>query len=142
MMIKKFLKYPINYLMIIVVIYTVYDYFEHIGRSGSTFEEHPWYWLWFSLSATLSFIFVVYLVKKFLQKIFKQNNVVFEVTAIGVWLVLYLYVIGPLNDWILWPFDELYFNFHFGPFFIVLMGYFIIRILINLSIGKKALYSK
>lgn len=141
-MIKKLLKYPVAYLIAIVVIYSVYDYFEHIGRSGSTFEEHPWYWLLFSISAVLSFIFVVLLVKKMIQSIFNQKNLVIELTAIGIWLALYISILGPLIDKLLWPFDDLHFSFNFGPFFIILIVYFIIRLLINLVIGKSALYSK
>lgn len=141
-MIKKLLKYPIAYLIAIVVMYSVYDYFEHIGRSGSTFEEHPWYWLLFSITAVLSFIFVVLLVKKMIQRIFNQKNLVIELTAIGIWLALYISILGPLIDKLLWPFDDLHFSFNFGPFFIVLIVYFIIRLLINLVIGKSALYSK
>lgn len=141
-MIKKLLKYPIAYLIAIVVMYSVYDYFEHIGRSGSTFEEHPWYWFLFSITAVLSFILVVLLVKKMIQRIFNQKNLVIELTAIGIWLALYISILGPLIDKLLWPFDDLHFSFNFGPFFIILIVYFIIRLLINLVIGKSALYSK
>ena len=141
-MIKKLIKYPIAYLMAIVVIYSVYDYFEHIGRNGSTFEEHPWYWLLFTITAMLSIIVVVLLVKKIFQRIFNQKNLVIEVMAIGIWLTLYISILGPLIDKLLWPFDDLYFSFSFGPFFIILISYFIIRLLINLVIGKNALYSK
>jgi hypothetical protein len=141
-MIKKLLKYPIAYLISIVVIYSVYDYFEHIGRSGSTFEEHPWYWLLFNVTAILSFVLIVLLVKKIIQKIFNQKSLIIEVTAIGIWLLLYISIVGPLIDKLFWPFDDLHFSFRFGPFIIILIGYFIIRLLINLVIGKNALYSK
>ena len=141
-MIKKLSQYPIAYLMAVVVIYSVYDYFEHIGRNGSTFEEHPWYWLLFSIAAIVSLILVVLLVKKVIQRIFNQKNLVIEVAAIGIWLTLYISILGPLIDKLLWPFDDLHFSFSFGPFFIILIGYFIIRLLINLIIGKNALYSK
>lgn len=141
-MIKKLIKYPIAYLMAIVVIYSVYDYFEHIGRSGSTFEEHPWYWLLFSISVVLSLIVIVLLVKKIIQRIFKHKNLVIEVAAIGIWLALYISILGPIINKLFWPFDNLYFSLRFGPFFIILIGYFLIRIVINLIIQKNVLYSK
>lgn len=141
-MIKKLITYPIAYLMAIVVIYSVYDYFEHIGRSGSTFEEHPWYWLLFSVSAVLSFVVVVLLLKKVFQKIFNQKKIVIEVTAFGIWLALYMTILGPLIDKLFWPFDDLYFSFRIAPFFIILIGFFIIRIVINLIMSKNAFYSK
>jgi hypothetical protein len=40
-MIKKLFKYPITYLFAIIILYSVYDYIEHISRSESNFEEHP-----------------------------------------------------------------------------------------------------
>ena len=141
-MIKKFLKYPITYLIIIVVIYSIYDYFEHIGRNDSIFEEHPWHWLLFSISAILSFIFIVLLVKNIIQRILDQKNLVIEVIAIGIWLTLYLSILGPLINKLFWPFTDLNFRFKFGPVFIILIGYFIIRLTINLISGKSALYSK
>ena len=141
-MIKKLINYPISYLIAIVVVYSVYDYFEHIRRSGSTFEEHPWYWLLFSTAAILSLILVVLLVKIILEKLVNQKNLVIEVMALGVWLAIYLLILGPLINKLFWPFDDLYFRFKFGPFFILLIGYFMIRIIINLVIGKNALYSK
>ena len=141
-MIKKLFKYPIAYLMTLVVIYSVYDYFEHIGRSGSTFEEHPWYWLLFSTTVILSLILVVLFIKMILERLINQKNIVIEVMALGVWLALYLSILGPLINTLFWPFDDLYFSFNFGPFFIILIGYFIIRLVINLILGKNILYSK
>jgi len=141
-MIKKLIKDPIAYLIAIVVIYSVYDYFEHIGRNGSTFEEHPWYWLLFSIAAILSLIIIVLLLKKFIQRIFNQKSLIIEIAAIGIWLLLYISILGPLIDKLFWPFDDLHFSFSFGPFIIILIAYFIIRLLINLVIGKNALYSK
>lgn len=141
-MIKKLIKHPTAYLMSIVVIYSVYDYFEHVGRSDSTFEEHPWYWLLFSISAVLSLIVIVLLVKNIIQRILKHKNLVIEVTAIGIWLALYISILGPIINKLFWPFDNLYFSFNFGPFFIILIGYFVIRIVINLIMKKNVLYSK
>lgn len=141
-MIKKLLKYPITYLITIVVIYSIYDYVDHIGRSDSIFEEHPWHWLLFSISAVLSFIFIVLILKNIIQRIFNQKSLVIEVVAIGIWLLLYLTILGPLIDKLFWPFEDLNFGFKFGPVFIILIGYFIIRLIINLISGKSTLYSK
>ena len=141
-MIKNLFKYPTTYLFTITILYSVYDYFEHIGRNGSTFEEHPWYWLLFSIAAILSLIIIVLLLKKFIQRIFNQKSLIIEIAAIGIWLLLYISILGPLIDKLFWPFDDLHFSFSFGPFIIILIAYFIIRLLINLVIGKNALYSK
>ena len=128
--------------MVIVIAYSAYDYFEHIGRSGSTFEEHPWHWLLFNLLAIFSFMLVVGLLKKLFERIFNQKNLVIEVAAIGIWMMFYIALLGPVIDALAWPFGELNFRFKFGPIFIILIGYFIIRLVINLIVGKNALYSK
>ncbi len=141
-MIKNLFKYPTTYLFTVIILYSVYDYFEHIGRSGSTFEEHPLYWLLFSVAGVLSFIIIVLLVKNTIQRIFNHKNLIIEVIAIGSWLALYISMLGPMNNKLFWSFDNLYFRFSFGPFLIILVGYFTIRIIINLILRKKALYSK
>lgn len=141
-MIKKLSQYPIAYLMIIIVLYSVYDYFEHIGRNSSIFEKHPWYWLLFTASAVLSLILITLFLKNSMQRVFKQKNLIFEVVAIGIWLALYLSILGPLFNKIFWPFNNLHFKFTFGPIFIIPISYSIIRIIVNLIIGKKAFYSK
>ena len=122
--------------------YSIYDYLEHVGREGSIFEEHPWYWLSFSLSAVLSFALVVLLVKKAIEQVFHQKSLIIEVGAIGIWLAVYITALGPLIDKVFWPFESLNFKFKFGPFFVVLIGYFIIRLISNVVAGKRALYSK
>ncbi|HEY5688259.1 MAG TPA: hypothetical protein VIS27_08155 [Yeosuana sp.] len=141
-MIKKLFTYPMTYTIALLIVYSVYDYFEHIGRSGSTFEEHPMYWLLFSSAAVLSFILVVMLVKKVIEEMTNQKTLAIEVLSIGIWLALYIAFIGPLIDKFFWPYDDLYFSFSFGLFFIILTAYFIIRMIINLITGKKVLYSK
>ena len=62
---------------------------RHIGRNGSTFEEHPWYWLLFSIAAILSLIIIALLLKKFIQRIFNQKSLIIEIAAIGIWLLLF-----------------------------------------------------
>ena len=139
---KKILQYPTTYLIVILILYTVYDYFEHIGRSGSSFEANPGDWLLFNIAAVLSFVLVVLTVKITLQRIFDRSHLLIEVIAIGIWLAAYLSIVGPLINQLFWPPSELLFRFSLIPFMILIGGYFIMRLLINLLIGKKAFYSK
>lgn len=141
-MIKKLFNYPMTYIIALLMVYSVYDYFEHIGRSGSIFQEHPMHWLLFSSAVVLSFILIVMLVKKVIEEMTNQKTLAIEVLSIGIWLALYIAFIGPLIDKFFWPYDDLYFSFSFGLFFIILTAYFIIRMIINLITGKKVLYSK
>ncbi|WP_299766418.1 hypothetical protein [uncultured Dokdonia sp.] len=138
---NKIPKNPLYYFVVIVIIYSAYDYYEHISRKDAIFEEHPWYWLFFSSAATTSLILITFFAKKYIEKITKIKNVLIEVTAIGIWLILYLTIIGPLLAKILWPFGTLNFNFRFSSFFIILGIYFITRIIINLITRKGMLDS-
>lgn len=139
---NKITKNPLFLLAIIIIANSVHDYYEHISRKNSVFEEHPWYWLLFSTAATTSLILITFLVKKFIEKKAKTKNVITELIAIGIWLILYLYLLGPIFDRLFWPFGILNFNFNFSFFFSILASYFILRIIINLITRKKLLYSQ
>lgn len=141
-MLRKLFSYPTTYLILLIVLYSIYDYVEHITRSGSIFEEHPWNWLLFNIAVILSFIITVLFTKKMLEKIVDKKNLGFEVIGIGIWLFLYLSILGSILNKLFWPFNDLYFQFKMGPFFIFLIIFFIVRILLNLVLGKKAMYSK
>ncbi len=140
--VKALLKYPLSYLFILLFGFTTYDYFNHINRSGSVFEKYPLHWLLFSVAAFLSFVLTVLFFKYLLQRFFQRSNLIIEVIAIGLWIVLYLLVIGPILDKLFWPYGDLQFNFKLGPFVIIMVIYFSVRLLLNIITGHKALYSK
>ncbi|NQX78316.1 hypothetical protein [Gilvibacter sp.] len=142
MMLKKLLQSPINYLLFILVGYSVYDYFEHILRPNSIFEAHPWHWLTFNIAAVGSLVIMVLLIKKGFEVILKTKNLLFEVAAIGIWMVIYILALGPVIDATFWPFSDLSFKFSFGPVIIILGAYFVVRVVINLVMRKGLLYSK
>ena len=134
-------KNSLNYIAILVILYSIYDYFEHILRPGSIFEENPFYWLFFNIAAIGSLLGVAYGIKYFLEKVSKKKNLLFEVLGIASWLVLYLNLLGPIINKLFWPFNELLFSFSFGPFFIILTIFFIIRMMINLVLKRAVFYS-
>lgn len=140
-MTKTLTKNPLFYLAIITIGYSIYDYFEHILRPGSTFGDHPWYWLGFTISAVSSLFIILLLSKGLLEKTFKTKSLLIEVLGMGIWLFLYINILGPLINKVFWPFDELHFRFSFGPFFILLGIYFGLRLLMNLIMRKKLLQS-
>ena len=140
-MTKKITKNPLFYLAIITIGYSIYDYFDHILRPGSSFGDHPWHWLAFSIAAVASLFIALLLFKGLLEKAFKTKNLLFEVIAMGIWLFLYINFLGPLINKTFWPFSDLSFKFKFGPFFILLGIYFAVRIIMNLIMGKKLLDS-
>ena len=123
-----------------MVLYSVYDYFEHIGRPGSIFEEHPYHWLFFTTGAVFTLFVVVYSCKYLIEKMFKKKSLLFEVLAVGIWATTYLTLLGPLVNSLFWPFDDLFFSFKLIPLTIILGGYSIIRVFINLIMKKKILF--
>lgn len=129
------------YLTIVLFIYSIYDYFEHIRRPGDIFGDHSFHWLAFSVAAFTTFIIISFGVKYLLEKVLKTKNLLIEIGAVGIWIFSYLSFLGPIVDKLFWPFDELIFSFKFGPFSIILGIYFVARVIINLLRKKKLLYS-
>ena len=134
-------KNPLSCLAIVLFIYSVYDYYDHISRTGSNFEQHPWYWLWFSFAAFSTFILITFPVKTFLEKSLKRKHLLIEIIAIGIWISLYLKLLGPILAKLIWPFGALQFGFSFSFFFIILIFYFIIRISVNAIRKKPIMFS-
>lgn len=122
----------------VVLLYSIYDYFEHILRPESVFEELWLDWLFFNIGAIGSLLFVVLGVKYLLELVLKKQSLLFEITAIAIWLVLYLNLIGPMLNTYIWPPQDLFFQFQFSSFFVILTIYFVLRIIINL-VRKKPL---
>ena len=132
---------PIRILFLLVLVYSAYDYWEHISRPDSTFEAYPEQWLAFNLGVISSFILFVTIFKRLSESTLKRKSVLIEAFPIGLWLALYVIGIGPLLNKLLWPADQLYFSFRLVPTFILVVGSTVVRVFINLLVGKKPLYS-
>ncbi len=122
----------------VVMLYSIYDYFEHILRPESVFEELWLDWLLFNIGAIGSLLLIVLGVKNLLEAVLKKQSLLFELTAIAIWIVLYLNLFGPMLNTYIWPPQDLFFRFQFSSFFVILTIYFVLRIIINL-VRKKPL---
>lgn len=134
-------KNTLNYTCSFLILYTIYDYFEHILRPESIYEKKPIDWLFFTLGAVVTFIAITYSVKYLIEKALKMKSLLIELVSFGIWLFLYLKILGSLVNKLFWPHNQLHFSFSFGPFFILLTIFFVFRILINLITKKKLFYS-
>ena len=132
---RPLLNTPYFYFYLIIILYSTYDYYEHITRRDSLFEAHPWDWGFFSLAAVLSLILIITFCHRILVRIFKKDFLVFEVIAFGTWLTAYIYLLGPLFNTLFWDHSHLQFNFKPTAFLIILGIYFLVRFLINLIIN-------
>ena len=122
---------------LVVILYSSYDYFEHISREGSTFEKNPFAWFLFSGGATFLLLAFVLLSKRLIEKITQKENLLFEVVAIGGWIILHVYLFGPLLIKLFWPFSEITFYFNISGFIILLGIYYIFRVIVNAIIKKQ-----
>lgn len=122
----------------VVLLYSIYDYFEHILRPESVFEKLWLDWLLFNIGAIGSLLLTVLGVKYLLEAVLKKQSLLFELTAIAIWIVLYLNLIGPVLNTYIWPPQDLFFQFQYSSFFVILTIYFVLRIIINL-VRKKPL---
>lgn len=124
---------------LIVIVYSTYDYLEHIFREGSSFEKKPMDWLLFSGGATLLLLTFVLFIKRLIEKITKRENILFEVISIGSWIILHIYIFGPLLNKLFWSSSDLTFKFKVTGFVIVLGIYFLFRVIVN-AIMRKPLF--
>lgn len=141
---KSFFRNPgfEKLLISFVLLYTVYDYFEHILIEDSEFSRFPIAWLLFSLSSVLFFIITVILINRLLSRQFGRRSLLFEIVAIGIWLCLHIYLAGPFFQELFWHPGGLRFSFSFSVFFIILGVYFLARIAINLLLKREVFYSR
>jgi hypothetical protein len=135
---KQLLKKYWFWFVSIVLLYSIFDYFEHILRPESVFEELWLDWLLFNIGAIGSLLLIVLGAKNLLEAVLKKQSLLFELTAIAIWIVLYLNLIGPMLNTYIWPPQDLFFQFQFSSFFVILTIYFVLRIIINL-VRKKPL---
>jgi hypothetical protein len=121
---------------LIVIGYSTYDYFEHILRPDDVFKDYPIDWLLFTIGATGSLLIIFFGLKFLLDHYTKLPALLNELIALGSWMFLYLQFIGALVNQLFWPHDELFFQFKFGPVFIILGIYFVIRFVIDFIISR------
>ncbi|MGB0346402.1 MAG: hypothetical protein ACPGGA_02890 [Balneolaceae bacterium] len=121
---------------LIVIGYSTYDYFEHILRPDDVFKDYPVDWLLFTLGAIGSLLAIFFGLKFILDRYSKLPALLNEVLALGSWIFLYINFIGPLINHLFWPHDQLYFQFKFGPVFIILGVYFLVRLAIDFIIRR------
>ena len=121
----------------IVLIYSTYDYIEHVLRENSTFNQHPFDWFLFSAISISFLVLTVLLIKQVLDKVFIKGGLLNEVAAIAVWLIIHINLFVPVFNKLFWPYDQLHFSFKLSAFFIILIIYFVIRVIINLLFRKK-----
>ncbi|WNJ18392.1 hypothetical protein [Pontibacter sp. G13] len=115
---------------LVAISYSTYDYFEHITRNESVFEDHPWHWLAFTATSTAAMILTVLGIKYLLERLFNARNLLIETAAIGSWIYLHISLWGPMFNQLCWPFDELFFSFRFSSFMILVGIYLGVRLVI------------
>lgn len=140
-MLKTLFKSSWFYLFLIVFIFSLYDYFEHISRPESIFETYALDWAFFCLAAVISLFLSMYFLSEFLKRIFRKDWLMFEALALGIWLTAYIYLLGPLFNKTFWPHSDLQFRFKPTAIFIILGIYFLTRFIIGLIIKKSLLLS-
>jgi hypothetical protein len=122
--------------VVFVVSYSLYDYIEHISRAESVFQEHPFWWAAFCAAAVASLFSITYGFEWLMQRPSGRASVLFEVAGLAVWLALYLYVLGDAFDALLWPYGDLMFRLQPGPFLLVVAGYALLRLALELLVLK------
>lgn len=117
---------------IVLTLYSVYDYIEHISRSGQVFETHPIRWLLFSLFSLVAIILIIYGTHLLTFKLLQRTSLILESFAVAVGVIAHVYITGPLNNFLFWPESKLHF-FSSWPIVALLIGVFLaVRLILYL----------
>ncbi len=121
----------------IVVVYTFYDYIEHILRPNSDFARHPFMWLLFTLASISALFIITFGLTKLMERLWQRKHLIFEISSFAIWVVLHVTVLGPLFNSVLWPYSTLFFQFEFSAFFVLVAFYVLLRIGFYLALQRK-----
>lgn len=135
---KRFLTYHWFWFFTLVCGYSLYDFLEHISRSGSLYEQFAGEWFLFRFSATCTFCFSIY----FLSHLFyltKASRLIADLLAFILAFSLHLYLMEPWWNSLFWPYEGLSVPLTYDLVAIGFMGYIVYRIvfLVVFSVIKK-----
>lgn len=113
-----------------LLLFTLYDIYDHISRPGSSFEENSMRWIFFSLSSVVTIIGVMFLTAQLLQKMAKRFDVVTETLGLLFATVFHIYFSGPLYNRLFWSDEDLIFQFNLVPVLIICGIYLFLRLVV------------
>ena len=88
----------------LLMVYTVYDWYEHVSRPGSEFEARAVAWGAFSAASVGTIVAVMLGVHLVLCRFVPARFAVLTATiGLGVALQVHIFATGPLLEWLLWP---------------------------------------
>jgi len=119
---------------VLLAIFSAFDYFEHISRTGSLFSKHPSEWLLFSFASSITVGFTLYFGANLLNAL-KINALVADLSAFVLAMVLHLSLTGSLWNKLLWPHSKLIFHLDLQMAGTFLLGYILYRILFIIIIS-------
>ena len=86
--------------LLLLVVYTCYDYYEHVSRSDDIFKDDWLNWALFTIMSTCSVILIVYFSSHLLKKIIPE----IIASSLGIALAVFAHVslTGPIWDKLFW----------------------------------------
>lgn len=115
------------WLFTILIIYSIYDYFEHISRENQIFMEYPLRWAGFTFASVFTLFAISYLTSIVIQKT-RLHEFPSSVLGVSLGVIAHLTISGPLWDYLFW-FDELYFDQILTPTAVFACMYSIFRLI-------------
>lgn len=111
-------------------LYTLYDFYDHVSRVGSSFEENAFLWLLFSLASLLTIIAVMFFVTQGLNRLFKGWNILKEVAGLIGAVFFHIQLSGPFYNRVFWGEEILNFHFKLVPVLLLCGIYLFLRMVI------------
>lgn len=101
------LKSPWFWFFLLILLYSVWDYYDHVSRAGSTFERYPWSWLAFTLFMIVGDILFIFLVNKGLNRIFRRekDHLLIQLLAVAGGAFAHVTFLGSIAANLFWSFS-------------------------------------
>lgn len=98
------LKNPWFWFFLLIILYSIWDYYEHISRPNADFGDRPWHWLGFTMFLIAGDIFIMICSNQGLNRLVKRQNdhLLIQLISVALAVFAHIYAIGPLAAEIFW----------------------------------------
>jgi hypothetical protein len=129
MNLRAYLKSYWFWFYLIITLYTVYDFFDHIFREDGAYFNDQWaQWLLFTICCLGTLCLCIYFFNLLLKKLFKSETLISQSLAIVSAMLVHLYISGRIFDLLIFGHSTLMFNFKLPIFLVLLSLFYFIRI--------------
>ena len=126
-MMGKYLKRYWFWFYLVIVVYTLWDYIDHVTRPDANFSNDKSGWFLFNASSALALCLVIAIASRILDKI-SSKNWMLESLAIIIGFLTHLTITGPIFKQLFYGHSPLIFIPNWAMFVFVVGLFLVIRV--------------